>query len=100
MMVGCIPVVIADEIEFPYENTMDWTQLTVKIKETDAERTYEILKAIPEETIRAKQAAIDQVWRTVAWQQPTSPGDAFHAVLRDLGRKRRNFKASSFTFWN
>lgn len=24
MMVGCIPVIIADEIEFPYENTMDW----------------------------------------------------------------------------
>lgn len=24
MMVGCIPVIIADEIEFPYENTVDW----------------------------------------------------------------------------
>ena len=24
MMVGCIPVVIADEIEFPFENTLDW----------------------------------------------------------------------------
>eukprot|EP00976_Prorocentrum_cordatum_P021723 443671-Prorocentrum_minimum.AAC.1 len=33
MMSGCIPVVIADEIEFPFENTIDWTQLTVKIPE-------------------------------------------------------------------
>ena len=99
-MSGCIPVVIADEIEFPYESVMDWRELTVKIAEVDAERTYEILKAIPEEVIKRKQEAIDKVWRTVTWQSPTAPGDAFHAVLRELGRKRRNFKASSYTFWN
>jgi hypothetical protein len=33
MMSGCIPVIIADEIEFPFENTIDWTALTVKIAE-------------------------------------------------------------------
>jgi hypothetical protein len=29
----------------------------------------------------AKRAAIDKVWRSVAWPDPPHPEDAFHAVL-------------------
>jgi len=99
MMSGCIPVIIADEIEFPYENAIDWRELTIKISEVNAERTYEILKSISNETIHKKREAVDRVWRMVAWQTPTIHGDAFHSTLRELGRKRRNFKASSYVFW-
>lgn len=31
-MVGCIPVIIADEIELPYENYLDWSQLVIKVR--------------------------------------------------------------------
>lgn len=55
MMSGCIPVVLADEIEFPYESVLDWRALTVKIAEVDAEKTYAILKAIPEDAVKRKQ---------------------------------------------
>mmetsp|Transcript_36753 Transcript_36753/g.87321 ORF Transcript_36753/g.87321 Transcript_36753/m.87321 type:complete len:263 (+) Transcript_36753:866-1654(+) len=99
MMVGCIPVVIADEIEFPYENTIDWTQLSVKIAEKDVNRTMEILRGIPEEQIRRKQDAIAKVWKTVTYPVPSEAGDAFHMIMEELGRKRRAFKASTFTSW-
>jgi hypothetical protein len=56
MMVGCIPVILADEIEFPFENSLHWPSLTVKIAEADCERVLEILHAIPPEQIAAKQA--------------------------------------------
>lgn len=36
MMVGCVPVIIADEIEFPFEDELDWRALTVKIPEACA----------------------------------------------------------------
>eukprot|EP00191_Tetraselmis_sp_GSL018_P019470 CAMPEP_0177582176 /NCGR_PEP_ID=MMETSP0419_2-20121207/2582_1 /TAXON_ID=582737 /ORGANISM="Tetraselmis sp., Strain GSL018" /LENGTH=99 /DNA_ID=CAMNT_0019071349 /DNA_START=312 /DNA_END=611 /DNA_ORIENTATION=+ len=98
-MVGCIPVVIADEIEFPYENTIDWTQLSVKIAEKDVNRTMEILRGIPEEQIRRKQDAIAKVWKTVTYPVPSEAGDAFHMIMEELGRKRRAFKASTFTSW-
>ena len=29
-MAGCVPVIIADEIELPYENFLDWSQLVIK----------------------------------------------------------------------
>eukprot|EP00899_Mesostigma_viride_P024867 jgi/Mesvir1/5565/Mv15587-RA.1 len=77
MMVGCIPVIIADDIEFPYEEWVDWSRLVVKIPEAKAE----------------------QAWPMVAYHQPAKKGDAFHAVLQEIGRKKRQFKASSFTFW-
>lgn len=35
-MAGCVPVIIADEIEFPFEDEIDWRQLTVKIPEACA----------------------------------------------------------------
>jgi hypothetical protein len=61
MMVGCIPVILANEIEFPFENSLHWPSLTVKIAEADCERVLEILHAIPPEQIAAKQAAAKEV---------------------------------------
>jgi len=51
MMVGCVPVIIADEIELPYENVLDWSKLSVKIPEQDAGKVLEILRAIPAEDV-------------------------------------------------
>lgn len=100
MMVGCIPVVMADEIEFPYENSLDWKKLTVKIAEKDVNNTLSILRGIPQATIEEKRREIEKVWRMVAWQKPSKPGDAFHSVMRELEGKKRFMKVSSFTFWN
>ena len=99
MMTGCIPVLIADEIELPYEDSIDWSKMTVKIAEKDANRTLEILRGIAPEVLDAKRSSIDEHWRKVAWQTPSSPGDAFHSVMAELGRKRRAFKASSLVSW-
>ena len=55
MMVGCIPVVIADEIELPYENRIDWSQLVVKIPEADAANTVNTLRQMTGPQIAAKQ---------------------------------------------
>ena len=73
--------------------------VTVKIPESKAEETMDILRALPQEVIDEKKAAISEVWRRVSWQEKGHPDDAFHHVMKELGRKRRGFKASSYTFW-
>lgn len=40
-----------------------------------------------------------QVWRMVTWPTKAEEGDAFHAVLRQLQRKRRYFKSGTGTWW-
>ena len=62
-------------------------------------RVLEILRAMPAEAVEAKRAAIAKVWRSVAWPDPPHPEDAFHAVLGELGRKKRLMRASSLTMW-
>jgi hypothetical protein len=57
-MVGCVPVIIADEIELPYENALDWSKLSIKIPESDASRVLEILRAIPAEAVEVGQCRL------------------------------------------
>ena len=92
MMVGCIPVIIADEIELPYENSLDWTKLSVKIAEVNAEKTIDILKRIPKSEIRNKQKAIEKVWKSVAWgnnPKKLDPTDAMDAFTRTRSKNAR-----------
>jgi hypothetical protein len=59
-----------------------------------------VLRAIPAADIAAKQAAIAAVWRMVTYPKPAHEDDAFHAILRELGRKRRLLKTSARTQWS
>ena len=98
-MVGCIPVIIADEIEFPYENSFDWRQVSIKIPEKRHLETIDILRSIPDDVVERKRKAMAKFWPSVAWKKPTVDDDAFHLVMKELERKKRGFKASTFTFW-
>lgn len=40
------------------------------------------------------------MWRMVTYPKPAHPDDAFHAILRELGRKRRMLKTSALTQWS
>jgi len=42
-MVRCIPVMIADDIECPYENEIDYSENSLKIRENDVDNIVEIL---------------------------------------------------------
>jgi hypothetical protein len=103
LMVGCIPVIIADEIEFPYENSFDWRTVSIKIPESRHAETIDILRSIDADEIARKLVAIEKFWPSVAWKKPSDSikgNDAFHSVMRELEVKRRPFKSSSLTFWN
>jgi hypothetical protein len=99
LMVGCIPVIIADEIEFPYENSFDWRQVSIKIPEKRHLETIDILRSIPDDVVERKRKAMAKFWPSVAWKKPSVDDDAFHIVMKELERKKRGFKASTFTFW-
>ena len=61
-MVRCIPVMIADDIEFPYENEIDYSEISLKIRENDVDNIVEILRSFSEEERTKKLEAIDGVW--------------------------------------
>ena len=99
LMVRCIPVMIADDIEFPYENEIDYSEISLKIRENDVDNIVEILRSFSEEERAKKLEAIDRVWMMFTYQKPPQPGDAFHTVMRELARKRIVFKNSANRTW-
>ena len=99
LMVRCIPVMIADDIEFPYENEIDYSEISLKIRENDVDNIVEILRSFSEEERAKKLEAIDGVWMMFTYQKPPQPGDAFHTVMRELARKRIVFKNSANRTW-
>ena len=80
-----------DEIELPYENSLDWTKLSVKIAEVNAEKTIDILKRIPKSEIRNKQKAIEslEIRHGVKQSQKLDPvmiSDGVRACTNSEGR--------------
>ena len=56
-MVRCIPVMIADDIECPYENEIDYSENSLKIRENDVDNIVEIL--LERKQYFAKRQAIE-----------------------------------------
>eukprot|EP00038_Savillea_parva_P009208 m.181975 g.181975 ORF g.181975 m.181975 type:complete len:551 (-) comp15401_c0_seq1:104-1756(-) len=84
VMLGCIPVIIADHIELPFEDTIDYRSFTVKILESQVLQLKEILLSIPKSEIRKKQTILSQVWRRFVYNEVTQPNDAFDTLLQKL----------------
>lgn len=51
VQIGCIPVIIADDIILPFENYFNWERIAVRVKEADVPRLEGILKGIPPEKV-------------------------------------------------
>jgi hypothetical protein len=84
VMMGCIPVIIADNIELPFEKFLDYRKFSVKVLEKDVPNLKKILTSIPPATIRSKQDEMLKVWKAFAWNRPSQAGDAFNLTMISL----------------
>ncbi|XRB16445.1 glycosyltransferase family 47 protein [Pseudoscourfieldia marina] len=100
VMTRCIPVVIADDIEFPYENEIDYSKFAVKIRERDVDNIVEFMRNMPEAEKEARRREMDRIWLMFSYQRPPVPGDAFHATMREIGRKRVSFRTGPLHEWS
>ena len=89
VVLGSIPVVIADDIVLPFADAIPWADIGVFIAEDDVPRLDTILTSIPVEVVLRKQRllASPAMKRAVLFPQPAQPGDAFHQILNGLARK-------------
>ena len=64
---GCIPVVVMDNVEEAFESVFDHKQFSIRINESDIERTPEILRSIPNSLVLQMQRSLAKVWHRFAW---------------------------------
>ena len=62
ILLGCIPVVVQDEILTPWENVLDFSSFGVRLPRAQLHRLPQILRAIPPRRVAEMQLALGKVW--------------------------------------
>ncbi len=67
ILLGCIPVVVQDEILTPWEDVLDLPSFAVRLPRRDLPNLPAVLRAIPREHIVQMQIAISRVWERFSY---------------------------------
>ena len=86
---GCIPVVVMDNVTEAFESILDWRQFSIRINESDIEKTPQILRSIGEPLILQMQRSIAKVWQRFAWTRSAMHRSVMPGMYRENQRKNR-----------
>jgi len=108
---GCIPVILQDGVDAPWETVLDWRAYSLRVPRERMGGLFDELKALPTERVAALQAGVRDVWprftylstfaaerarraATVGTAPPTAAleelarSDAVTTLLHELNRRR------------
>nr|CAD1838810.1 unnamed protein product [Ananas comosus var. bracteatus] len=93
--VECVPVILSDQVELPFQNVIDYSRMTIKWPSTRigpnfSNTSSQYLKMI------ARGREVRCLW---VYAPETEPCSAMVGILWELQRKVRRFHQSSETFW-
>ncbi|KAL1831519.1 hypothetical protein ACET3Z_001170 [Daucus carota] len=98
--VECVPVILSDQVELPFQNVVDYTQISIKWPSTRIGRELlEYLESIPDKEIEGMIARGREVRCLWVYSSDSEPCSAFSGILWELQRKVRQFHQSTETFW-
>ena len=83
LLLGCVPVVVADDNALPYARTLDYSKFSVHIAEKHATKLRTILKAAEKQIDQLRQGMKD-VWANFVYNSPPKPEDAFYNLMWEL----------------
>lgn len=86
----CVPVIISDDIELPFEDDLDYTTFSIFVKSSDALRenfVINLLKDVSEEEWTRMWRKLQEVDHHFKYQHPTKPDDAVHMTWKAIARK-------------
>ncbi|KAI3895844.1 hypothetical protein MKW98_025635 [Papaver atlanticum] len=81
---GCIPVILSDYYDLPFNDILNWRKFSVILKGNDVYQLKGILKDIPEEQFVALHKNVVKVQKHFQWNSPPTRYDAFHMVMYEL----------------
>ncbi|XP_020600094.1 probable glucuronosyltransferase Os03g0107900 isoform X2 [Phalaenopsis equestris] len=98
--VECVPVILSDQVELPFQNVIDYTLISIKWPSTQiGPQLLEYLESIPDgaiESMIARGREVRCLWVYVSESEACS---AILGILWELQRKVRRFHQSAETFW-
>ncbi|CAA0809986.1 Exostosin family protein [Striga hermonthica] len=98
--VECVPVILSDQVELPFQNVVDYSQISIKWPSTRiGTELLDYLGSIPDKTIEEMIARGRRVRCLWVYAPESEPCSAFGGILWELQKKVRLFHQSAETFW-
>ncbi|XP_027330466.1 probable beta-1,4-xylosyltransferase IRX10 [Abrus precatorius] len=98
--VECVPVILSDQIELPFQNVIDYSQISIKWPSSRVgPELLQYLESIPDEEIEQIIARGRQVRCMWVYASDAEPCSAMRGIMWELQRKLRQFHHSVETFW-
>ncbi|KAF5444631.1 hypothetical protein F2P56_033751 [Juglans regia] len=96
----CVPVILSDQIELPFQNVIDYSRISIKWPSTQiGPQLLDYLDSIPDEDIERMIARGRQMRCMWVYAPESESCSAMHGILWELQRKVRQFHQSAETFW-
>ncbi|GER34515.1 exostosin family protein [Striga asiatica] len=81
---GCIPVILSNYYDLPFNDILNWHKFSVVLKEKDVYQLKQILKNITQEEFVMLHNNLVKVQKHFQWNTPPQDHDAFHMVMYEL----------------
>jgi len=86
----CVPVIISDEIELPYEDVLDYTEFCIFVQSADAVKKgflIRLLNSVKKEEWTRMWRKLKEASHHFEYQYPSQPDDAVHMIWKAVARK-------------
>ncbi|CAL4914182.1 unnamed protein product [Urochloa decumbens] len=86
----CVPVIISDEIELPFEDILDYSKFSVIVRGADAVKKgflMNLIRGISREEWTLMWNRLKEVEKHFEYQYPSQPDDAVQMIWKTIARK-------------
>ncbi|MED6217462.1 hypothetical protein PIB30_018099 [Stylosanthes scabra] len=92
----CVPVIISDEIELPFEDVLDYSDFSIFVRASDAIKKgflLNLLHSIKCEEWTKMWEILKDITHHFEYQYPSQPGDAVNMIWQDVAHKLSSVKS-------
>ncbi|KAK1584076.1 hypothetical protein Q3G72_029616 [Acer saccharum] len=86
----CVPVIISDEIELPYEDVLDYSEFCIFVRTSDAVKEHfliNLIRSIKKDEWSRMRDRLKEVEDFFKFQYPSKEGDAVQMIWQAVARK-------------
>lgn len=81
---ACVPVILSDHYDLPFNDVLDWHKFSIILKESDVKNLKAKLQSITDQQYAALHGNLRQAQKHFEWHTPPLKHDAFHMVMYEL----------------
>lgn len=91
----CVPVIISDQIELPFEDVLDYSQFCLFVRASDAVKKgylLNLLRGIKQDNWTRMWEKLKEIAHHFDYQYPSQPDDAVDMIWEAVSRKRSSIQ--------